>query len=436
MTIFAEELRVAMISIHSCPLAHLGGRDTGGMNVYIRCLSRELARCGVKVDIFTRHHDHGEEATCRLPAATQLIHLGTNGVGNIAKGDLYHHLPQLTHRMRASLAAGSASYDLIHSHYWLSGWMAEQIKTECGVPHLATFHTLGLIKNHIGLGEIEPPLRTDTEGKVIVAAEGVLAFSQEERQQMATLYGAEPQKVAVVPCGVDAALFYPRNKAQARHRLGLGQGHILLFVGRIDPLKGLHLLLSAVAQLKHRQNWQLLVIGGDRQDQEVGQLQQQAKQMGLGDRVSFLGQVDHEMLPHYYSASDVCIVPSYYESFGLVAVEALACGTPVVASRVGGLAITVKDGETGYLVAEPSPQAFARKLEQLLDDEPLRLKFALAAPASVERYHWPGIARQVLEVYLSLADSGCGNHVAQPRQMSSHCKGRQSCATLIKCRPG
>jgi D-inositol-3-phosphate glycosyltransferase len=268
------------------------------------------------------------------------------------------------------------------------------------------FHTLGEVKNRARVTEHEAPLRIQVEGRLARQAERIVCASQHEKHLLTRLYDADPDHIAVVPCGVDLDLFQPQDKEAARHSLGLpllGDERIILFVGRIEPLKGIDILINAVAQLAEESDFHVLIVGGDRRARrQVNHLQELASGLGIGERVCFLGAVDHEKLPLYYNAADVCVVPSYYESFGLVALEAMACGTPVVASRVGGLTGTVKDGETGYLISWRCPEPFAERLELLLDNETLRRRFGEAAREVVERYRWANVAEAVVGLYEEL----------------------------------
>jgi len=394
-------MRIAEISVHGCPLRPLGKGDAGGMNLYVRQLSLELGRLGVEVDVFTRWHDHKEPEVMAVGDKTRLIHIAAGDKKDVPKTDIYHCLPQFISRLRCFLDKEGLAYDLLHSHYWLSAWAAEQLRAELRIPHVATFHTLGLVKNRARPEEQEPELRIETEKRVTAAADRIIAFTTEERAELISMYRALPDRVEVIPCGVDLELFHPVNKEKARSELGLtGQSKILLFAGRIQPFKRIDILLHAAARL-NRSDLRLLILGGD-SDGEVARLGALSSKLGIEQKVTFLGAVEHGRMPLFYSAADVCVVPSYHESFGLVALEALACGTPVVAFRVGGLVTIIKDGETGYLVEEPSPTAFAQRLELLLADEGLRQRMGNSARSSAMRYAWSQVARQVLRVYEEL----------------------------------
>jgi D-inositol-3-phosphate glycosyltransferase len=292
---------------------------------------------------------------------------------------------------------------VVHSHYWLSGLVGERLKKTWDVPHVTMFHTLGEIKNRSSLQEHETDLRIASERAVLQGAERIICATEQERSAIRALYGADLDKVTVIPLGVDMDRFRPAVKADARRRLGLGDERIILFVGRLEPLKGVDILIGAASMLDSDVDCSVLIVGGDETSSaQVEQLKGLARALGVGERVAFAGAVDHEMLPLYYNAADVCVVPSHYESFGLVAIEAMASGVPVVASRVGGLTGTVKDGETGYLIPWLCPEPFAERIELLLDNEPLRVSLGEAAREAVSRYRWENVAGSVLEVYEAL----------------------------------
>jgi len=304
----------------------------------------------------------------------------------------------------------------VHSHYWLSGWVGQALKARWNVPHVIMFHTLGEAKNRAHLSEHEPDYRIAGERILAQGADRIICASEGEREALVTLYRVSPERISLVPCGVDTDRFRPRNRVAARRRLGLpGNEPVVLFVGRIEPLKGIDILLRAAAQTYG--GFRLLVVGGDQQDADrKAELRALAAELAIDDRVLFLDAVPHDQLPLYYNAADVCVVPSYYETFGLVALEAMACGVPVVASRVGGLLETVRDGQTGYLVPWRCPEPFAERLELLLSNEPLRRSLGRLARAAVERFRWSEVAAQVEDVYHELVSRyrgvAVGAHVA------------------------
>ncbi len=392
-------MRIAQVSAHTSPLAPLGGRETGGMNVYVLELSQELARLGYEVDIFTRLD--GE-----LPRVEQLAHnlrlirVEAGPAQPIEKEAIIDHLPEFARNMRRFVASQPEPYSAIHSHYWQSGWAGTLLARELHLPHVVMFHTLGEVKNRARISEQEPKLRIRHERTIARRATAIITASDHERLLLQRYYGADPDRMHTVPCGIDLARFRPLDRGISRQALGLPpDSPVLIWVGRLEKLKGVDILISAVAQLDER-DFTLLIVGGDERATDLKQeLMAQAAFEGISANVRFIGAVAHDDLPAYYSAADVCVVPSYYESFGLVAVEAMACGTPVVASRVGGLVSTVTDGVTGYLIPWRCPEPFAEKLEVLLNNPELRANFSVAARRSVERFRWRSVALRVAEVY-------------------------------------
>jgi len=397
-------MRIAKICVNRCPLMPLGGKDTGGMHLYVRQLSQELGRLGVEVDIFTRWHSAMESEVMGIGEKARLIHIAAGEQENILKTDIYQCLPQFSLNLRRFLDSEGVVYDLLHSHYWLSAWVGEQLQVQLGIPHVATFHTLGEVKNRVRPAEMEPELRIEVERKVIASTDCIIAFSAGEKNDLINIYGARPDNVKVIPCGVDLGLFQPTDKEKVRSELGLStHSKILLFVGRIEPFKGIDIILRAIARLEDKKDLRLLIVGGDSDcDGELARLLSLASELGIKERATFWGAVEHDKIPLFYNAADVCVIASYHESFSLVAVEALASGTPVVAPRVGGLATIIKDGETGYLIDDRSIEAFTRHLERLLGDDELIRRMEDAARPSVIRYNWSIVARQVLSVYEEL----------------------------------
>ncbi len=399
--------RIAVISYHTSPLAPLGQRDAGGLNVYVRELARELAERGHAVDVFTRRTDAALPAVAPIAPGARVVHIDAGPAMPLPKEDWLAHLDAFETGVEAFALREGTAYDVLHSHYWLSGLAAERLKARWAVPHIAMFHTLGELKNRARASEHESQPRIEAERAVVRGADRVVVASHDEREQLVRRYGAGPQRIAVVPCGVNLDLFQPVDKAEARRQLSLGDDErIVLFVGRIEPLKGVDILLGAAAQIDGQPDCFVLVAGADSSPRqgEVERLRGLASELGIAERVNFLGAVDHERLPLFYSAADVCVVPSFYESFGLVALEAMACGTPVVASRVGGLTATVRDGETGYLIPWHCPEPFAERLELLLDNEELRRAFGRAARQEVERFRWANVAEAVLAIYGELIE--------------------------------
>ena len=341
-------LRIAMLSVHTCPLATLGGKETGGMNVYVRDLSRELGRRDLLVDVFTRAQDPEIVGPRPLGENGRVIHIPAGPLAPYDKKLLYNHLPEFVEGVKRFVQEEGISYDVIHSHYWLSGLVAWELKKAWNLPVTQMFHTLGHMKNLVARSdeERETETRLRAEREIMGFVDRLVAANPLEKRQMAKLYGADPKKIEVIPCGVDLSLFRPIDISHAQERLGWPPDRqMVLFVGRIQPLKGIDILLKAIAlatddlpDLCGRLG--LTIIGGDPQatiDREMVRLTRLKKKLGISDLVTFLGARDQDTLPYYYSAAQVCVVPSYYESFGMVALEAMACGTPVIVSKVGNI---------------------------------------------------------------------------------------------------
>jgi D-inositol-3-phosphate glycosyltransferase len=398
-------VRIAEISVHSCPGRSPGSGDVGGMNLYILALSDEMNKLGVHTDIFARWHDPNEPEIIKINERTRLIHIRAGEPADTSKLDDYNCLPEFQANLLAFMKREELKYDVIRSHYWTSALVAEQIKKQLGIPDVVTFHTLGEVKNRASGTAEEPEIRIQSEKEIIAAADCIVTSTTEEKNNLIHLYGSQPQKVIVIPAGVDLDLFHPADREEARHELDLKEfRRVLLFAGRLQPFKGLDLLLHAMTYLPNHGTTHLLVVGGNAgQTNELKKMNDLVNKLGISNMVTFIGAVEHEKMPIFYNAADICIIPSYHESFGLVAVEALASGTPVVASRVGGLATIVKDGETGYLFDERSPEVLALYLCLLMGENEIRESMAKAARQSVMKYNWSSTANNLFQVYLELS---------------------------------
>lgn len=400
-----QRLNIAMISIHSCPLAVLGGRDTGGMNVYVRELAWELAKRGHFIDIYTKAHQPEHGPAINLGQNVRIIHLDTGVDEDMPKIAIYDYIHRLAGVAENFRKYNQLQYDLIHSHYWLSGLIGKELQKLWHVPHAVMFHTLGAIKNGLGIGESEPELRIESEKEVISGCDRIIASTVREEQDLAKLYSASVDKISVIPCGVNLDLFRPVDREQARRELGLDHQKVILFVGRMDPLKGLEQLLTALTCMDGDRPPLLMIVGGDDQSRsQVQPLQQLIKKLDIEERITFVGPVSQSKLPLYYSASDVCAIPSYYESFGMVALESLACGTPIVATDVGGLKNIVRNNETGRIIRDNSPHRLASEITALFhrteNEERIR-----ACRDAVGGLSWENIADQMLAEYYKLLDA-------------------------------
>jgi D-inositol-3-phosphate glycosyltransferase len=402
--------RLAVLSVHTCPLAALGGKETGGMNVYVREVSRALGRLGLEIDVFTRSQDPGIPEVVALGPGARVVHVPAGPTRPIARAAVATHLPAFAERVEAFRAREQGRYDLVHSHYWLSGLAGLDLARRWDVPLVHMFHTLGAIKNAVarGSGDTEPAERLAAEIRIAAGADRIVASNLVERADLVWHVGADPGRVRVIPCGVDVELFRPRPQAAARARLGLDAEHVLLFVGRLTPIKGLETLLRALAVLRSdgfaASRVALLVVGGTKGDSDDGaHLRRLAQDLGVAAWVDFRGPQPQEALTDYYAAADLCIMPSRYESFGMVALEAMASGLPVIASRAGGLAVTVQDGATGRLVPEGDVTALARAVTGFLVDDVARRTLGARAVEWARRFAWPSVGRSLAELYAELA---------------------------------
>ncbi|HUP27293.1 MAG TPA: glycosyltransferase [Chloroflexia bacterium] len=412
-----------MISMHTCPLACpqalLGGRETGGMNVYLRELSRELGRHGKSVDVFTRFQDTETDQVQALGPDARVIHLPAGPRAPYDKSRLPNHVGEFVAGIQAFARHEGTRYDLVHGHYWVSGIVAHRLQQAWNVPMVQMFHTLGAMKNKVAKSEDEKEAggRIESERQVMNWADRIIAATPLDKAQMLWFYGAETDKITVIPAGVDTELFHPRDRAQVRRQLGLPDldTPILLFVGRIERLKGIDTLLESVAVVSRTcsgRDLKVLIVGGGGQTEdenaELKRVVQLHRDLNLEDQVEFVGSKPQEMLPLYYSAADITIMPSHYESFGMVAIESMASGTPVIASNVGGLSYTVQDGETGFLVPEENHFALAEQVHTLLKNPDLRRRMGEQATRHAAQYSWRNIASQMVDVYDSEIMQSCG----------------------------
>jgi D-inositol-3-phosphate glycosyltransferase len=410
-------LNIAMLSFHTCPLATLGGKDTGGMNVYVRDLTTFLGQRGIHVDVFTRSQDeHVPHILHDLGYGNRVVHIPAGPEVPIPKPDLPAHLPQFVQGIKAFAASKSIKYDLIHSHYWLSGIAGLSLKDDWKVPMVQMFHTLGRMKNQIAQSESEreSPQRIEGEELLLSYSDCLVVSTPAEIRQIEQMYTHKPALIRIIPPGVDITRFYPIPTDEARQVIGVPTGScMLLFVGRIEPLKGIDTLIRAIALMgtKLKENTcphYLVIIGGDpnqspdRLSAEMQRLKTLCHTLGVDDLVIFLGKRNQDTLPYYYSSAEVVIVPSHYESFGMVALEAMACGIPVVASQVGGLAYLVKDGKTGFSIPGGDPELLAEKLSELIGDHALRKRMGAQAATYAKAYRWENIAHKIAALYSDL----------------------------------
>src|SRR6266508_4813082 len=396
--------RVAMLSVHTSPLAQPGAGDGGGMNVYVRSLASNLARAGVPCDVLTRAEHAEQPPVVEVERGFRVVHLAAGPVAPVPKGELPELVEPFVDAALAFFASEGERHDVLHANYWISGAVGHRLKHDLDLPLVATFHTLDRVKAEAGVGD-DPETRARVEGEIVNCADLMIAATDEERDQLVTLYGAEPDRVEVVPPGVDHHVFAPGDRAEARRPLRLDPGaRVLLYVGRIQPLKGADLTVRCLAELDP--DVTLLVVGGPsgtEGEAEVLGLRRLVSDLGLESRVRFVPPQTHERLAVYYQAADVCLVPSRTESFGLVALEAAACGTPVVAAEVGGLGSVVEDGRTGFLVEGRAATDYAARVDVLLSHPEFAREMGANALARSSRYMWSIAAARLRRLYGDLA---------------------------------
>jgi len=429
--------RVAMLVVHSNPLAEPGEKDAGGMTVYVRQMAYSLAQRGIEVDIFTRRDSTDTPAEITLRPGVRVVQVEA-GAPDLSKEQIPAFLPEFSAKLMEKVEASGLVYDVVHSHYWLSGKVAAIVSARWKVPFVHTFHTLGREKNRARRpGDLlEPEFRLDGEARVIADACAIVASTVEERKALIELYSAHPERIHLIPPGVDHATFRPADRDAAKQALGLVGKKVMLFVGRLQPLKAADIAISA---LGHLVEWgrlgldeiRLLIVGGSSGPSGAGEserLVQQAAQLGLSDLVRFVPAQPHHRLPLFYQAADVCLVPSYTESFGLVALEAQASGVPVVGSAVGGLKAIVRHGQSGFLVAPGASESFAERAWMVLSDPRLSDSMGRIAVCSSGDFAWERSAAELHDLYTA----GSRSDDCSPSSMGSAKKPFGSRTIVLK----
>lgn len=392
--------RAAILSLHTSPLAQPGTGDGGGMNVYVRELVSALAQAGVVCRVYVRKWTDDLPERVSVEPGFDVVHVPA-GPTELAKEDLPLHVDEFAEWVGKDFE--DFQPDVIHANYWLSGVAGRLLKQEFGLPLLTTFHTLARVK--AVSGDKEPESRARAEAEVMSCADAVLANATAEAEQLVQYYDADPDRIEIVPPGVDHALFSPGNQAGARWALRSGDEPVLLFVGRIQPLKGVDVAVEALARIE-RKDARLWIVGGASGKgggKEVDRVRSLIGDLGLQERVSFIPPQPHHLLSTYYRAADICLVPSRSESFGLVALEAAACGVPTVASAVGGLLTLVDHGHSGYLVEGRDPADYAAWIDTILGDPVLARRLAVSAAARARTYTWSTSASRLRRLYEDLA---------------------------------
>ena len=402
---------LAIVSLHASPVAALGAGENGGMNVYVRAVCEELSRRGIATEVFTRRSSAGGPDRLRLAERSWVTRLAVGPAHDIDKAHLFDLLPDFSEAILREQRRRRAGFSLIHSHYWLSGWVGSRLRDEWNLPWFHTFHTLARVKNE-GAAEgaiVEPEHRIAVERAIVRNCDRLIASSVQEAEDLIRLYGASRNRLSVVAPGVDLELFTQRPTAALRKRLGLGDVPVVVFAGRLERLKGAETVIRAMAHLAAQPpSPVLLVIGADSHNGasesrlsggEQARLMALADSLGIAGQVRFLGSVDQPALAGFLSLASVCVVPSYSESFGLVALEAAACGTPVVAARVGGLPTIVKDGLTGFTLVSHDPAQYAERIGRLLADEELRRCFSRRSRLVATQFSWKDTVDRLVAEY-------------------------------------
>lgn len=404
--------KIALISEHASPLALIGGTDSGGQNVYVAQLAKQLARLGYEVDIFTRRDSSTQEAVVDWVPNVRVIHVPAGPAHFIPKEAMLPYMEQFGRFVIRFARRQKIPYDLMHANFFMSGMVAQQVKHILGIPFVMTFHALGRVRRlNQKDADAFPDIRFDIEERLMQDADSIIAECPQDQQDMETLYGAPSERIDVVPCGFDPDEFWPVT-LDARQQLGIGRDEfVVLQLGRIVPRKGIDNVIRAAAILQqHEVPVRLLVVGGNSElpdpaaTPELGRLMRLADELGIADAVTFTGQRQRGLLRYYYSAANVFVTTPWYEPFGITPVEAMACGTPVVGTAVGGIKTTVVDGETGYLVPPHDPQALAERLLWLQRHPHIAQRLGWAGMRrAYQQFTWRTVATRIADVYERVA---------------------------------
>ncbi|WP_019499866.1 glycosyltransferase family 4 protein [Pseudanabaena sp. PCC 6802] len=402
---------IALISDHADPAANIGAEEAGGQNVYVRQVGEKLAALGWQVDMFTRKSNPEDADIVEHAPHCRTIRLKAGPLEFIPRDKLFDYMPEFVQSFRAWQAKQSINYPLVHTNYWLSAWIGLELRKHSQIQLVHTYHSLGAVK-YRSVNDLPAiaDVRLSVEKQILEQADCVVATSPQEHENMRDLVSTLGN-IEVIPCGTDTSNFYLMPKSEARDRLGFDpHDKIVLYVGRFDPRKGIETAVRAFAKMQpeldafRSEKFKLVIVGGSSHDRTDGieraRIEQIVREEGISEQVVFAGQIGHDLLPLYYSAADACVIPSHYEPFGLVAIEAMACGTPVVASNVGGLKFTVLPEETGLLVPPKDVAGFARAIQRILGDEVWARKLRRQASANVsQRFSWNGVGIQLSNLY-------------------------------------
>ena len=394
-------MKILIISYHTCPENKLGSKDSGGLNIYLHEISNELGTKGHTVDIFTRRHDISDPLEIEINNNSKVVHLNAGDLAE-EKHQMHNYIDMFTSNLINYVGEQNLQYDLIYSNYWMSGIVGKLISEKLKIPHIITFHTMGLTKRSVNYLENESDFRIDSELDLIKKSDAIVVPTYQEKENLILNYKSE-NDIYIVSPGVDLEKFKSKNKYKSREKLGLSQtSKILLSVGRLEPIKGYDVLINALSFLNISDDFdvRLLIIGGDSKSQnELERLNSLKLKHGLSNQINFLGAIDHDELPIYFSAADVFVMPSAYETFGIAALEASACNLPVIAPQVGGLKSVVKHGQTGFLSVNKSPESLTHYLEILLKNKPLRELFGVNSRLHAMNYSWGKSSKDLISVF-------------------------------------
>lgn len=403
----SRTFRIALISEHASPLATIGSVDAGGQNIYVAHVARGLAAEGHHVDVLTRRDDAALPAVVDMRPGVRVMHIDAGPARFVPKEQLLEHMPAFI-RSAQQLLEHSVPYDVIHANFFMSGLVGLRLKESFGIPLVMTFHALGLVRReHQGSADTFPAARIDIERRIVRQADRIVAECPQDKADLMRLYDANPHRISMVPCGVDLEVFAPASRHQARRELGLRPDEFLVLqLGRLVPRKGIDNVIRAVGQMQRSRPVRLLVVGGDspvpdeKITPEIGRLRRIAEECGVAGRVSFIGHRQRDELRACYAAADVFVTTPWYEPFGITPLEAMACGTPVIGSAVGGIQYSVVDGVTGFLVPPNDPAALAARLAQLQGNPPLAQALGCAGIRRVRSmFTWERVARELADVY-------------------------------------
>lgn len=417
-------MTIALLSYHACPLATQEGKVTGGMNVYVLELAKALATTGHEIDIFTRQQAPDNQRQIQIEPGLRLFHLPAGPVADAPKKQLLEYVPEFADQLASVAEAEKRTYDLLDAHYYLSGLIGQELRQRHtafnNVPMTMTFHTLSLMKNLVARSVAEQalPARIQAEQTLVKAAAAIISPSQADRNYLHYLYGADETKVQIISPGFNPELFFPEPKDQAKAEIGATSSkRLVVFVGRIEPLKGLDALLYALKILKQRYPDKpvcLWIVGGSAEDKaenwshEQQRLNQVRTQLGLENSVRFVPQQAQDSLVHYYNAADVVVMPSHYESFGMAALEAMACNTPVITTNVAGISYLLDDQHQALSTTVNNPLHLADQLARLVIESPAQVESAETVSSAVADRAWPQVAGQVQQVWQSVLDQASG----------------------------